>query len=140
VLETLLAGLEHHHVSENQIRVVNGHKMVSEGNQTEKVPEPPTDRHTQTHVSQTNVAAGPGTPEKHSRVQSHVVKKFSSDNALMVGVVRQNKYKGKEALDGTKNDQLLTLSKGWINFYTLRADSADTTDTLGNYRLDLGPS
>lgn len=59
------------------------------------------------------------------------VKKFSSDNALMVGVVRQNRYKGKEAVDGAKNDQLVTLSKGWINFYTLRADSLDT-DLHGN--------
>lgn len=138
VLETLLAGLERHHVSENQIRVVGGQKMVSEGNQTDKVPEPPTDRHTQTQATRRDVAAGPGTPENHNRVQSHTVKKFSSDNALMVGVVRQNKYKGKEALDGTKNDQLLTLSKGWINFYTLRADSADTADAQGNSRLDVG--
>jgi len=64
--------------------------------------------------------------QQQQQQQQHVTKKFSSDNALMVGVVRQNKYKGKEALDGSKNDQLLTLSKGWINFYTLRADSVET--------------
>ncbi|XP_060864119.1 uncharacterized protein LOC132940493 isoform X1 [Metopolophium dirhodum] len=125
-LETLLAGLGRNHVSENQIRLVGGRKMVSEGNQTE---HPPANRHTQTTR---DVAAGRETPEccaaagRQSKNQMLAMKKFSTDNALMVGVVRQNKYcKGKEALDGVKNDQLLTLSKGWINFYTLRADSAD---------------
>lgn len=135
VLTTLLAGLDRYRVSENQIRVVGGQKMVSEGNQTER---PPTDRHTQTQSTR-DVATGPGTPENNAVATGtqcrgqhlHAAKKFSSDNALMVGVVRQNKYKGKEALDGAKNDQLLTLSKGWINFYTLRADSADT-DAHGN--------
>lgn len=138
VLTTLLAGLDRNRVSENQIRVVGGQKMVSEGNQTER---PAIDRHTQTLMTK-DVAAGPGTPENNTVAtgtqcrgqQLHAAKKFSSDNALMVGVVRQNKYKGKEALDGAKNDQLLTLSKGWINFYTLRADSADT-DAHGN-KLD----
>jgi len=125
-LETLLAGLGRNHVSENQIRLVGGRKMVSEGNQTE---HPPANRYTQTTR---DVAAGRETPEccaaagRQSKNQMLAMKKFSADNALMVGVVRQNKYcKGKEALDGVKNDQLLTLSKGWINFYTLRADSAD---------------
>lgn len=143
VLETLLAGLERNRVSENQIRVVGGEKMVSTGNQTELQRlhvELPSNRHIQTTR---DAAAGPKTPAKHAvsttvvdgqeqHHKSHAVKKFSTDNALMVGVVRQNKYKGKEALDGAKNDQLLTLSKGWINFYTLRADSADTTDAQGN--------
>ncbi|XP_022178103.1 uncharacterized protein LOC111039092 isoform X2 [Myzus persicae] len=125
-LETLLAGLGRSHVSENQIRLVGGRKMVSEGNQTE---HPPANRHTQTTR---DVAAGRETPEccsvagRQGKNQTLAMKKFSADNALMVGVVRQNKYcKGKEALEGAKNDQLLTLSKGWINFYTLRADSAD---------------
>ncbi|CAI6365165.1 unnamed protein product [Macrosiphum euphorbiae] len=125
-LETLLAGLGRNHVSENQIRLVGGRKMVSEGNQTE---HPPANRHTQTTR---DVAAGRETPDccsaagRQSKNQMLAMKKFTADNALMVGVVRQNKYcKGKEALDGAKNDQLLTLSKGWINFYTLRADSAD---------------
>jgi len=125
-LETLLAGLGRSHVSDNQIRLVGGRKMVSEGNQTE---QPPANRHTQTTR---DVATGLETPEccavagRQGKNQMHAMKKFSTDNALMVGVVRQNKYcKGKEALDGAKNDQLLTLSKGWINFYTLRADSAD---------------
>lgn len=137
VLETLLAGLDRNHVSENQIRVVGGQKMVSAGNQTELQrlhAGPPSDRQIQTTR---DVAAGPETPEKTAVAgqgqhhKSHAVKKFSSDNALMVGVVRQNKYKGKQALDGAKNDQLLTLSKGWINFYTLRADSADAVDAQG---------
>lgn len=126
-LETLLAGLGRGHVSENQIRLVGGRKMVSEGNQTEP---PPADRYTQTTR---DAAAERETPEscmvaagRQGKNQMVGIKKFSSDNALMVGVVRQNKHcKGKEALDGAKNDQLLTLSKGWINFYTLRADSAD---------------
>jgi len=126
-LETLLAGLERSHVSENQIRLVGGRKMVSEGNQTE---QPPANRHTQTTK---DAAVGRETPVscaitagRRGKNQVVGVKKFSADNALMVGVVRQNKYcKGKEALNGTKNDQLLTLSKGWINFYTLKADSAD---------------
>jgi len=126
-LETLLAGLGRNHVSENQIQLVGGRKMVSEGNQTEHLPA---NRHTQTTRG---VAAGRETPDccsaagRQSKNQMLAMKKFTADNALMVGVVRQNKYcKGKEALDGAKNDQLLTLSKGWINFYTLRADSADT--------------
>ncbi|XP_025198788.1 uncharacterized protein LOC112597078 isoform X2 [Melanaphis sacchari] len=126
-LQTLLAGLGRSHVSENQIRVVGGRKMVSEGNQTE---QPPANRHTQTTR---DVAAGRETPEisatasgKKGKNHMTAMKKFSADNALMVGVVRQNKYcKGKEALEGAKNDQLLTLSKGWINFYTLKDDSAD---------------
>ncbi|XP_060851813.1 uncharacterized protein LOC132930140 isoform X1 [Rhopalosiphum padi] len=126
-LETLLAGLGRSHVSENQIRLVGGRKMVSEGNQTE---QPPANRHTQTTR---DVAAGRETPESGAAAQGRkgknqmlAMKKFSADNALMVGVVRQNKYcKGKEALEGAKNDQLLTLSKGWINFYTLRDESAD---------------
>lgn len=142
VLETLLAGLqERNRVSENQIRVVGGQKMVSEGNQTEQPAGGwPSDRQTQTRAMTKDTGVGPRTPENNTGVaggrnnkgQQHTMKKFSSDNALMVGVVRQNKYKGKESLDGTaKNDQLLTLSKGWINFYTLRADSADT-DVQGN--------
>lgn len=149
VLETLLAGLERNRVSENQIRVVGGQKMVSEGNQTEQPPPLPSDRHIQTQTRTTmlrEAAVGPGTPEnnaaatsgeqncgKGTPLPSHMVKKFSSDNALMVGVLRQNKYKGKEPLpDGAKNDQHFTLSKGWINFYTLRAESADT-DAQGNH-------
>lgn len=125
-LETLLAGLGRSHVSDNQIRLVGGRKMMSEGNQTE---QPPANRNTQTTR---DVAAGRETPEccavagRQGKNQMHAMKKFATDNALMVGVVRQNKFcKGKEALDGAKNDQLLTLSKGWINFYTLRTDSAD---------------
>lgn len=142
-----MAGLGRNRVSENQIRVVAGQKMVSEGNQTEP---PAADRHAQTELpppisqdrphAQTQTtreaSAGPETPEiraagggrgrGQARHAASGAKKFSSENALMVGVVRQNKYKGREALDGAcKNDQLLTLSKGWINFYTLRADSAD---------------
>jgi len=127
-LVTLLAGLGRNHVSENQIRLVGGRKMVSEGNQTE---QPPANRYTQTTR---DVAAGRETPESSATAPGRIkgknqmlsMKKFSADKALMVGVVKQNKYcKGKEALEGTKNDQLLTLSKGWINFYTLKDDSAD---------------
>jgi len=128
VLQTLLTGLERNRVSENQIRLVGGQKMVSEGNQT----EPASGRHGQLTRATRDAAVGPATPETNAAARDRggqslsQQKKFSSDSALMVGVVRQNKYKGKEALDGAKNDQLLTLSKGWINFYTLRADSADT--------------
>ncbi|XP_027842033.2 uncharacterized protein LOC114123308 isoform X3 [Aphis gossypii] len=126
-LVTLLAGLGRNHVSENQIRLVGGRKMVSEGNQTE---QPPANRYTQTTR---DVAAGRETPEsgvtapgRKGKNQTLSMKKFSADKALMVGVVRQNKHcKGKEALEGAKNDQLLTLSKGWINFYTLKDDNAD---------------
>lgn len=142
VFETLLAGLERNRVSENQIRVVGGQKMVSEGNQTEQpAGGPPSNRQTQTRAMTQEVGVGPRTPEnstgaaggrKIKSQQQHTEQKFSSDNALMVGVVRQNKYKGRESLDGAaKNDQLLTLSKGWINFYTLGADGADT-DIQGN--------
>lgn len=65
VLETLLAGLhERSRVSENQIRVVAGQKMVSEGNQTEQrtqqQPKPPCDRRTQTRTTK-DAAAGPET-------------------------------------------------------------------------------
>lgn len=64
-------------------------------------------------------------------VGGQTAKKFSSDNALMVGVVRRNKYAGKEALEDGRNDQLLTLSKGWINFYTFRGDDSADPDAQG---------
>ncbi|XP_050429982.1 uncharacterized protein LOC126839075 isoform X2 [Adelges cooleyi] len=106
VLETLLAGMDKQRkVSEHQIRVVDGRKLVSEGNQTD-------------HQATSDC--------KPSAQQPTAMKDFGTDNALLVGVVRQKKYKGKEALEGAKNDRLLTLSKGWINFYTLRSDSTDT--------------
>lgn len=141
VLETLLAGLNRSRVSENQIRVVGGRKMVSEGNQTEEPHDPPTNRQTQTtrdaaagpETSLTNTVATTTSGAMQNKTQT--MKKFSADNALMVGVVRQNKYKGKEALEGAKNDQLLTLSKGWINFYTLRDDSVDAETQGNNFTL-----
>lgn len=49
----------------------------------------------------------------------------------MVGVVRRNKHAGKETLVGGRTDQLLTLSKGWINFYTFRGDDSADTDAQG---------
>lgn len=135
VFETLLAGLERHRVSENQIRVVGGQKMVSEGNQTEQLASGLSNRQTQTRAMTQEVGVGPRTPEnstgltlgRKNKGQQHTMHKFSSDNALMVGVVKQNKYKDKESLDDeAKNNQVLTLSKGWINLYTIGADSGDT--------------
>lgn len=73
VLETLLAGLhERSRVSENQIRVVAGQKMVSEGNQTEQRPQPeqpkqPCDRRTQTRTTR-DAAAGPETADGNAGV------------------------------------------------------------------------
>lgn len=64
-------------------------------------------------------------------IGGQTAKKFSSDNALMVGVVRRNKYAGKEALEAGRTDQLLTLSKGWINFYTFRGDDSADPDAQG---------
>lgn len=124
VFRTLLTGLERNAVSENQIRVVGGQKMVSEGNQTEESVEPASSehRHVQTQTTgRRDAAVGPATPENDA-------KKSSADNALVVG--QKECCKGKEvaaAVDDAKNrEHVLTLSKGWINFYTLRADNADT--------------
>ncbi|XP_050525953.1 uncharacterized protein LOC126896860 isoform X2 [Daktulosphaira vitifoliae] len=132
VLETLLANIENHHkISESQIRVINGHKMVSESNQTED-------------FSQLKSLQGTsvGLIEKMEPIKQKLnhlssEKNFSGNNSMLtVGMFKQKKHKGKEALEGTKNDRLLTLSKGWINFYTLRTESTDTDTHEDGYDYD----
>ncbi|XP_018913926.2 LOW QUALITY PROTEIN: uncharacterized protein [Bemisia tabaci] len=42
-----------------------------------------------------------------------------------------DKYKGRAALEADEQEELLTLSRGWINFYLLRGDSQEVTAENG---------